>query len=146
VLRAHGADVIVVARSHASRSLASSLGLATSDLDGTLALARRYDVAVDATGNPAGFASAAALVRPRGTLVVKSTIHGETPVALSPLVVDEITIVGSRCGPFGRAIELLGAGRIDVKPLVRGVYPLEQHADAFACAERGGKAILLPRG
>jgi threonine dehydrogenase-like Zn-dependent dehydrogenase len=144
VLRAHDADVIVVARSAASRALASSLGLATADLDVTLALARRFDVAVDATGNPAGFASAAALLRPRGTLVVKSTIHGETPIALSPLVVDEITIVGSRCGPFDRAIDLLASGRIEVKPLVAGVYPLERFEDAFARAAAGGKAILVP--
>ena len=144
VLRAHDADVTVVARSRASRSLASSLGLETADLDDTLALARRFDVAVDATGNPAGFASAAALVRPRGTLVVKSTIHGETPVPFTMLVVDEITVVGSRCGPFDRAIELLAAGQIQVKPLVSAVYPLEDFGAAFDRAQKGSKVILRP--
>jgi alcohol dehydrogenase len=70
--------------------------------------ARRFDVAVDATGQAAGFAVAVALVRPRGTLVVKSTFHGETPVALSPLVVDEISLIGSRCGPFAARDRVAG--------------------------------------
>jgi threonine dehydrogenase-like Zn-dependent dehydrogenase len=87
---------------------------------------------------------ASALVRPRGTLIVKSTFHGETPVALSPLVVDEITVIGSRCGPFTRAIELLGDGCVDVKPLVAGIYPLEQFAEAFDHAKRGLKVIVTP--
>ena len=87
---------------------------------------------------------ASALVRPRGTLVVKSTFHGETPVSFSPLVVDEITVIGSRCGPFARAIELLDAGRVDVKPLVAGIYPLEQYAEAFDRATRGLKVIFAP--
>ena len=76
--------------------------------------------------------------------VVKSTVHGETPVNLSQLVVDEITVVGSRCGPFERAIELLGAGRIDVQPLIAGTYPLERFANAFERAQRGLKVILSP--
>lgn len=145
VLRAHGAQVTVVARSQASRSIAGALGLDTADVDSAAAsLARRCDIAVDATGDPAGFAAATALARPRGTVVVKSTFHGETPVSFSPLVVDEITVIGSRCGPFGRAIELLGGGRVEVKPLVAGIYPLEQFAEAFDRAKRALKVILTP--
>jgi threonine dehydrogenase-like Zn-dependent dehydrogenase len=63
-------------------------------------------------------------------------------VSLAPLVVDEITVIGSRCGPFPRAIELLDAGRIQVEPLIAGVYPLEQFVEAFECARHGLKAIL----
>jgi threonine dehydrogenase-like Zn-dependent dehydrogenase len=145
VLREHGAETTVIARSERSRSIAAALDFETAGVDSEMAsLVRRFDVAVDATGNPAGFAAASALVRPRGTLVVKSTFHGETPVSFSPLVVDEITVVGSRCGPFPRAIELLETGRIDVKPLVAGIYPLEQFADAFEHAKRGLKVILTP--
>lgn len=145
VLRAHGARVITIVRSEASRSLAAALGFATAAADAArLSLVRRFDVAVDATGDPAGFAAASALVRPRGILVVKSTFHGETPVSFSPLVVDEITIIGSRCGPFDRAIELLGDGRVDVRPLVAGIYPLERFAEAFERAKRGLKVILTP--
>ena len=145
VLRAHGARVTVVVRSEAGRSVAAALGLETGSADSARAsLARAFDVTVDATGQPDGFAGAVALVRPRGTVVVKSTFHGETPVSLSPVVVDEITIVGSRCGPFPRAIELLDAGRVQVKPLVAGVYPLAQFTEAFDRATRGLKVILTP--
>jgi alcohol dehydrogenase len=142
VLRESGAQVTVVVRSAVGQSIAAGLDFETVDVDTAAALARRFDVVVDATGDPGGFATASLVVRPRGTLVIKSTFHGETPVAFSPLVVDEITVVGSRCGPFPRAIELLDAGRIQVKPLVAGIYPLEQFAQAFEHATRGLKVIL----
>ena len=125
-----------------TRHAAAALGFETVTAEVSTSLARLFPLVVDATGNPSGFASAARLVRPRGTLVVKSTIHGETPVDFSPLVVDEITVVGSRCGPFPQALELLASGQVQVKPLVSGVFPLEQFADAFDCARRGLKAIL----
>jgi threonine dehydrogenase-like Zn-dependent dehydrogenase len=83
-------------------------------------------------------------VRPRGTLVLKSTFHGETPVSLSPLVVDEIAVVGSRCGPFPQAIEMLASGRVVVQPLVAGIYPLERFADALEHATRALKVIFDP--
>jgi threonine dehydrogenase-like Zn-dependent dehydrogenase len=147
VLRAHGAEVTVVVRHESRRSTATALGLETVTVEAARrSLARRFDVVVDATGAPAGFEVASALVRPRGTLVIKSTFHGETPVSFAPLVVDEITIVGSRCGPFGRAIELLGNGSVSVKPLVEGVYPLAQFAEAFDRARHGLKVILTPDG
>jgi threonine dehydrogenase-like Zn-dependent dehydrogenase len=145
VLRAHGAQVMGIVRSESSRSAAAALGLETVQVDvARRTLGRRFDLVVDATGAAAGFEAAAALVRPRGTLVLKSTFHGETPVSFAPLVVDEITIVGSRCGPFDRAMELLGDGRVDVKPLVAGVYPLARFAEAFERAKRGLKVILTP--
>jgi threonine dehydrogenase-like Zn-dependent dehydrogenase len=142
ILREHGTPVTVVVRGDLGASIAVSLGFATADPGSAKSLARRFDIVVDATGDPAGFATAASLLRPRGTLIVKSTFHGETPVSLAPLVVDEITVIGSRCGPFPRAIELLDAGRIQVEPLIAGVYPLEQFGEAFECARRGLKAIL----
>jgi threonine dehydrogenase-like Zn-dependent dehydrogenase len=145
VLRAHGADVTTIVRSEASRSAATALGLESVTADRAhQSLARQFDLVVDATGESSGFAAAAALVRPRGALVLKSTFHGETPISCSTLVVNEITMVGSRCGPFERAIELLGGGRIDVKPLVVGTYPLAQFAEAFERARRGLKVILTP--
>jgi threonine dehydrogenase-like Zn-dependent dehydrogenase len=143
VLREHHAEVTIVVRSDTSRSIAAALGFETAAVAAASAtLARRFDVAVDATGAPGGFAAATALVRPRGTVVVKSTFHGETLVSLSPLVVDEITVIGSRCGPFARAIELLAAGRVAVKPLVAGSYPLARFAEAFEHAARRLKVIL----
>jgi threonine dehydrogenase-like Zn-dependent dehydrogenase len=143
VLREHGAEVMLIVRGERGRSAAAALGFVTAAADSLAkSLTRHFDVAVDATGHPAGFAAATALVRPRGTVVVKSTFHGETSVALSPLVVDEITVVGSRCGPFPRAIELLETRRIQVKPLVGGQYPIERFSEAFAAARRGSKIIL----
>jgi threonine dehydrogenase-like Zn-dependent dehydrogenase len=145
VLREHGAQLTVVVRSERGRAIASALGFETAIVDSAHAsLARRFDVVVDTSGQPAGFAAATTLVRPRGTLVVKSTFHGETPVSFSSLVVDEIAVIGSRCGPFQRAIELLSGGRVDVKPLVAGVYALEQWSEAFDRARQGLKVMLVP--
>jgi len=145
VLRHYGAQVTVVTRSARGQAMSEALDFETVDVHSARnSLGRQFDLAVDATGNAAGFTLAGALLRPRGTLVLKSTFHGETPVSFSPLVVDEIAIVGSRCGPFPRAIELLADGRIEVKPLVTGSYPLEQFAEAFEEARRGRKVILKP--
>jgi 2-desacetyl-2-hydroxyethyl bacteriochlorophyllide A dehydrogenase len=145
VLRQHGAQVTVVTRSARSQAMSQALDFETIDVDSAVdSLGRQFAVAVDATGDPAGFTLASALLRPLGTLVLKSTFHGETPVSFSPLVVDEIAIVGSRCGPFSRAIELLADGRIEVKALVVGSYPLERFAEAFDAARRGLKVILKP--
>jgi alcohol dehydrogenase len=143
VLRHAGAHVTVVVRSARGLATANALQLETVPLDKSSSLARQFDLAVDTTGNPAGFAVTTSLVRPRGTLVVKSTFHGETPVAFSPLVVDEITIVGSRCGPFRRAIDLLEAGAIDVKPLIAATYPLAQYAQAFDHAREALKVMFM---
>ena len=144
VVRERGAETVVFVRSDSRRSLCRELGLETAGIDSVDSQARRFDLVVDATGAPEGFAVARALVRPRGTLVLKSTFHGETPIAFSPLVVDEITLVGSRCGPFQAAIAALAAGRITVKPLIEGIYPLERFEEAFERARGGRKQILLP--
>jgi threonine dehydrogenase-like Zn-dependent dehydrogenase len=144
VLRERGADTMVLVRTEARRRLCAEVGLEAASIDCVPSLSRQFDVVVDATGAPQGFALAGALVRPRGVIVLKSTFHGETPIAVSPLVVDEITVIGSRCGPFDIAIEALAAGRIAVKPLIDGIYPLEQSADAFDRARGGRKQILTP--
>jgi threonine dehydrogenase-like Zn-dependent dehydrogenase len=142
VLREHGAQPIIIARGDRGRPAAAALDFATVAVDSALPLGRRFDLVVDTTGHAAGFATAMALVRPRGTLVVKSTFHGVTPVSVSSIVVDEITVIGSRCGPFARAIELLAAGRVEVKPLIAGAYTLDQFVPAFEAARRGLKIIL----
>jgi 2-desacetyl-2-hydroxyethyl bacteriochlorophyllide A dehydrogenase len=141
VLRHAGAQVTAIVRSERGRRAVKSLGLESATADAP-SLARHFDMAVDTTGQPAGFALTTSLVRPRGTVVVKSTFHGETSVAVSPLVVDEITIVGSRCGPFKQAIALLAAGAINVKPLLTATYPLQDFAQAYNRATDGLKVIL----
>ena len=140
VLRTAAPDVVVVGRHERKLKVARSLGLAVSE-----APERTYfDLVVDATGRPEGLRHALELVRPRGTIVMKSTFHGETPLTSWPIVVNEVTIVGSRCGPFRRAISMLASGAIEVKPLVTRVAMLEDYADAFATARRGLKVLLSP--
>ncbi len=97
---------------------------------------------IDATGRPEGLTRALELVRPRGTVVMKSTFHGEAPIASAPIVVNEVTLVGSRCGPFDRAIELLASGAVRVEPLVTRVTSLDDYQSAFADARRGLKVIF----
>ena len=104
--------------------------------------ARAADVVVECTGGPEGFALARRAVRPRGTIVLKSTYHGETAVDLSALVVDEVTLVGSRCGPFPKALDLLASG-LEVADLVSEVYALADGVAAFAAAGRPGMWQVL---
>ena len=144
VLRGAGASVTVIVRSDRGQAAASRVGfdvLAATDVAGA---SRRFDLAADVTGGAAGFALAGALVRPRGTVVVKSTFHGETTIAFAPLVVDEISIVGSRCGPFAAAVKLLEAGSIDLQPWPRETYTFDRHDEAFRRAAEGVKVILRP--
>jgi len=86
-------------------------------------------------------------VRPRGTLVLKSTIAGEHHVSLAPLVINEVTVIGSRCGVFAPALEALEEKRVSVTPLIEKVYPLAEGLDAVAHAGRAGtrKILLRPR-
>jgi len=98
----------------------------------------RYDVVVDCTGRPSGFERARELVRPRGTLVLKSTFHGTQEIALAPLVVDEITLVGSRCGPFEPALRLLEQRLVEVESLLDAEYPLARGIEAFTHAATPG--------
>jgi threonine dehydrogenase-like Zn-dependent dehydrogenase len=98
--------------------------------------AEKADVVVDCTGHPGGFAAARGLVKPRGTLVLKSTFHGGVEVNLSMLVVDEITLIGSRCGPFAPALRLLERGLVDVESLISVTYPLGEGLAAFEQAQK----------
>jgi threonine dehydrogenase-like Zn-dependent dehydrogenase len=102
-----------------------------------------FDIAVECTGNPDGFAIARRALRPRGTLVLKSTYAGTNELNASALVVDELTVIGSRCGPFAPALRLLEEGGVDVAPLVAARYPLEEGADAFEHAARPGVLKVL---
>lgn len=103
------------------------------------------DVVVECTGTGEGFAVARSFVRPRGTMVLKSTYHGLAQVDLTSVVVDEVHLVGTRCGPFPPALRLLQEGRVDVESLVERVFPLEQGVDAFTYA-RGRLKVLLRMG
>ena len=104
---------------------------------------RPVDVVVECTGQPGGFALARELVRPRGTLVLKSTYHGDTTLNLSSVVVDEVSLIGSRCGPFAPALARLSAGSVEVAPLVQARFPIARAEDAFAEAARSGVLKVL---
>jgi len=113
-------------------------------LDDALAnSSKAFDLVVDATGNASGLATASRLVRARGTICLKTTIAAEHRLSLAPVVIDELTVVGSRCGPFEPAIEALAAGEFDVARLVEAVYPLDDAEAAFAHAARKGAAKIL---
>ncbi len=99
---------------------------------------RKWDIVVEATGSPVGFDIARKAIRPRGTLVMKSTYAGELTINFSPLVVDEITIVGSRCGPFAPALRLLERREVDPTVLISAQYKLEEIIKAFEHAARPG--------
>jgi alcohol dehydrogenase len=99
---------------------------------------------VEATGSPTGLALAQQMTEPRGTLVLKSTFHGAAPVQTWPIVVKELTVVGSRCGSFDKAIALLRSGKVDPTPLISRVYPLTDAQEAIRYAqERGVLKVLL---
>jgi threonine dehydrogenase-like Zn-dependent dehydrogenase len=105
---------------------------------------RQFDIVVEATGSASGFELAISAVRPRGTLVLKSTIAGEHPVALSPLVINEIAVVGSRCGRFPAALEALAERSVSVTPWIEKTYFLNDGVEAVAhAAKRGSRKILL---
>ncbi|HKD12847.1 MAG TPA: alcohol dehydrogenase catalytic domain-containing protein [Thermoanaerobaculia bacterium] len=105
-----------------------------------------FDLVVEATGSPAGMPRAIALVRPRGTIVWKSTHHAPARFDAAPVVVNEVTIVGSRCGRFAPALELLRRRRVDVRSLIQEEFPLAQAVRALAAAGRphARKVLLRP--
>lgn len=107
-------------------------------------LAKSFDLVVDATGNPSGLETAIQLCRPRGTIVLKTTIAASHQFNLSPIVIDEITLIGSRCGPFKTAIDALQADRFPVENLIQAVYPFDQAEAAFLHAsQKGATKIIL---
>ena len=105
---------------------------------------KSFDVVVEATGSTGGFETSASLVKPRGTLVLKSTIAAKEGLNLASIVVDEITIVGSRCGQFKPILRLLEKGKINPKPLVSGIYSVNDFENAFEKnAQKGTLKVLV---
>jgi threonine dehydrogenase-like Zn-dependent dehydrogenase len=136
-----GCALLVVGRHDAKLGLLATRGIPTGGADA--AERAGFDVAVECTGNPEGVAVALAALRPRGTLVLKSTYAGTLPLDPAVVVVNELTLVGSRCGPFGPALRLLAERRVAVEPLFHARYPLAAAPAAFAHAERAGVLKVL---
>ncbi len=142
VLRLTGAQLTLIGRHEEKLAIARAWGVATALADDA-APAGQADIVVECTGSPAGFAAARQLLRPRGTLVLKSTYHDPLTLDMSALVVDEIRVIGSRCGPFAPALRLLEAGLVDPTPLISARYPLEQGVEALAAAAVPGVLKVL---
>jgi threonine dehydrogenase-like Zn-dependent dehydrogenase len=141
VLALTGCDLLAVGRHRDKLDLLSARGIATRL--GDEGLEGDADVVVECTGRAEGFAAARRLVRPQGTLVLKSTYHGQVGTDLSALVVDEVRIIGSRCGPFPTALRLLASGLIAVEPMIEAIYPLDEALAAFEHANRRGALKVL---
>ena len=144
VIRTATSDVTVFGRHDRKLAIVRELGLAAARTGSAPDPVRRFDVVVDATGRPEGFQQALEYVRPRGVVVMKSTFHGDAAIASWPIVVNEVTIVGSRCGPFPPAIGLLASGAVRTAPLVSRVAALADYESAFADARRSLKVLFTP--
>jgi threonine dehydrogenase-like Zn-dependent dehydrogenase len=143
VIALTGCQLIAVGRHADKLQILQRRGINTTTDPSTIAPAS-LDVVVEATGTPSGFAAARQLVRPRGTIVLKSTYQGEAlPVNLTMIVVDEITLIGSRCGPFQPAIQLLANRQIDVESMIQARFPLEDGMAAFERAAHKGTLKVI---
>jgi threonine dehydrogenase-like Zn-dependent dehydrogenase len=143
VLRLTGAKVTALGKHPEKLSLIKRSGVRTVLLENWQP--RRFDVVVEATGSAGGMEAALNSVRPRGTLVLKSTIAGEHRLSLAPLVINEITVIGSRCGPFPEALKALAEKSVAVTPLIETVFPLTQGTAAVERAARSGARKVLFR-
>lgn len=136
VLHQAGARVLAVGKHADKLAILARRGIETVARDAWQPAAA--DLVVEATGTAAGFARAVAATRPRGTLVLKSTVADPAPLDLAPLVINEITVVGSRCGSFAPAVRALENGSVDVRSLIALRRPLRDAAEALRDAARPG--------
>ncbi len=144
VLHAHGCRVQQFGKHAPKLAISAARGIATEVIGTELLPTAAFPYVVDATGSPAGLRAAVSMVEPTGTVILKSTVHGEVPVDTAPVIVNEITLVGSRCGRFEPALALLARGAVDVRPLVSERMKLSQAPAAFArAAEPGILKVLL---
>jgi threonine dehydrogenase-like Zn-dependent dehydrogenase len=143
VLDAHGYPVRQFGRHWEKLRIAAAAGVMTVLTDGKLPVAE-FDWVVDATGSPDGLRAAASMARPRGTVILKSTVHGMVAVDTAPVVVNELTLIGSRCGRFEAALPLLEHELIRVEEMITDRFKLTDAPKAFArAAERDAMKVLL---
>lgn len=145
VAAAEGGRVTLVGK-HPEKLAKAGGPIRTVLLDESGGGGRDFDVVIDATGAPSGLATALGLVRPGGTVVLKTTMARPYEIDLAPIVIDEVRLIGSRCGPFPRAIEALAGGGIGVEDLIEEELPLDRAREGFDRAARRGalKVILRP--
>jgi Threonine dehydrogenase and related Zn-dependent dehydrogenases len=139
------ADLVHIGKHRKKLDLAEKYGNVTGVLvDDASALHKSFDIVIEASGSEAGFNTALNLLKPRGKMVLKSTFHGSPRWNAARVVVDEITIVGSRCGRFAPALELLSSGAVEVNDLITDEFPLSRGVEAMkTAAEPGVLKVLL---
>ena len=139
----HRSDHVLVVGKHPEKlAILRAMGIATALISESLG-EREYDVVVDCTGSESGLPAALKLVRPRGTIVLKTTVAGEQTQAWAPFVIDEVTLVGSRCGPFDQALTALEQGHVKVAPLVSDRFDLSRGLEALDRARTKGILKVL---
>lgn len=147
VLTLSGCEVMMVGKHAEKLALAAKRGVSTYVLDDTqrftLENGRRMDVVVECSGSAQGLDMALKLVRPRGTLILKSTVAAKSTLHLASIVIDEIRIQGSRCGPFAPALRALSQKLVDVRSLISACYPLDEGLTAFQYAAQKGVLKVL---
>ena len=129
-LKALNVNVTLVGKHQNKLDIAKAQGVPTKLLN-DFEIKKEYDIVVEATGSVSGFETAIALTKPRGVLVLKSTVAASKEFNLAPIVIDEITVLGSRCGQFPPALRLLQSGKLDLKPLISATYPIDDAIEAF---------------
>jgi alcohol dehydrogenase len=152
VLASTGIHVTLFGKHAEKLALARRNGIATQQIRGDASDLKRkrvresFPLVVEATGSPSGLTSAIAMAESRGTLVLKSTFHGTAPIETWPIVVKELTMIGSRCGSFPKALSLLRSGKIDPRPLITRTFPLAEARVAMKFAQQRGvlKVLLKP--
>ena len=149
VLTLSGCEVVMVGKHEEKLALARKRGVHTYMLAGTqnftLESGRRVDMVVESTGSAQGLEMALRLVRPRGTIILKSTVADKSTLHLAPIVIDEIRVQGSRCGPFAPALRALSQKLVDVHPLISAYYTLDEGLAAFQHAGQKGALKVLVR-
>ncbi|MFQ5495342.1 MAG: alcohol dehydrogenase catalytic domain-containing protein [Phycisphaerae bacterium] len=142
VLKTVGCRLTAVGRNRDKLLLCEKRGIQAQHVDEVVPR-QDYDLVVECTGSPQGLDLASSLVRPRGTIVLKSTYAGRSELNLAPLVVHEINLVGSRCGPFSEAIQALARKAVEVRSMISRTFPLEHAAEAFAAAQDSRHVKIL---
>jgi threonine dehydrogenase-like Zn-dependent dehydrogenase len=151
VLQAAGSNVTLYGKHELKLKLARRAAIRTKKIRGDASDLKRvkenYRLVVEATGSPTGLILAQQMTEPRGILLLKSTFHGAAPVETWPIVVKEITVVGSRCGPFAKAISLLRSGKVDPTLLISRTFPMKDASQAIQFAQQSGvMKVLLKAG
>ena len=150
VLKTEVPRVVMYGKHERKLALARRARIQTKKVRGDASDLRRvkdnFPLLVESSGSPSGLALAQHMTEPRGTLILKSTFHGAAPVEMWLIVVKEISVIGSRCGPFAKAIALLRSGKVDPRPLVTRTFPLAEAQKAMAFAQQPGvmKVLLKP--